>query len=110
MKRDKIDNEIDKILESRINTERINTSPFFTTRVMGKVEQIEVRPKFSLSTYILKPAFVLLLLVNVFNFYFFRNQQQENTDSDDIELLTTDYAYASDDFILNEDLISKSVN
>ncbi len=110
MKKDILNNEINHILQSGGNTEKIDVSPFFTTRVMGKIEQIEDRNVFSFSAYILKPAFILLLLVNVVNFYFFGNREsQDNAESNDIELVATDYVYASNDFILNEDLISQSV-
>ncbi|MCW3788649.1 hypothetical protein [Plebeiibacterium sediminum] len=110
MKKDIINNEINRILQSGAHTEKIEASPFFTTRVMGKIEQLEDKNVFSFSAYILKPAFILLLLVNVVNFYFFGNREsQDTTESTDIELVATDYVYASNDFILNEDLISHSV-
>ncbi len=110
MKERDLNQEIDYIINSGVNTEKMYTSPFFTTRVMGQVEQIEVKPRFSLTTYILKPAFIIFLLVNIVNFYFFSGQQKSSTDrSSNIELVTTDYIYASNDFILNEDLISNSV-
>ncbi len=106
-----INNEINRILQSGGNTEKIDVSPFFTTCVMGKIEQLEDRNVFNFSTYILKPAFILLLLVNVVNFYFFGiRDSNESTESVDIELVATDYMYASNDFILNEDLISQSVD
>ncbi len=109
MKRDNINNEIISILENGVNKEKIKTSPFFTTRVMGKVEQLEDKKSFSISSYFLKPAFVLLILVNVVNFYFFGDKTSvKNTESSDIESVAMDYAYASNDFIFNEDLISNS--
>jgi len=110
MKKVNLNKEIDCIINSGVNTEKINTSPFFTTRVMGKIEQIEVKPRFSFSVFVLRPAFVLLVLINIVNLYFFSGQNQNNIEnSSNIELVTSDYIYASNDFIINEDLISKSV-
>ncbi len=110
MNKERLNKEINCIIQSGINNEKINSSPYFTTRIMGKVEQMEVKPAFNFSSYILKPAFVLLLLVNIANFYFFNGQQQDNSDNtNDTELATSDYIYASNDFIINEDLISNSV-
>ena len=39
-----IEREVEKILMSGSNRESVQTSPFFTTRIIGKVEQLEEEP------------------------------------------------------------------
>lgn len=103
-----IEHEIEQILHSASNMERVNTSPFFTTRVMGKVAQLEDEPIwFPSLQMILRPALVLLVIVNIVNFYVFNSTTNAQTESKvSIELAVSEYGAWSNDFILTDDLMA----
>ncbi len=103
-----IEHEIDRILQSASNKERVSTSPFFTTRVMGKVEQLEDNvvwfPKLQL---VLRPVLALLFIVNIVNFYIYSSPSNSQVDNKvSIELAVNDYAAWNNDFILTDDLMA----
>ncbi|GAF02308.1 hypothetical protein [Saccharicrinis fermentans] len=102
-----IENEIDLILQSGVKKDRVKTSPFFTTRVMGKVEQLETEsvwlPRLSA---ILRPALVLLVIVNVINYYVYDASMAMDTSNESgVELAANDYAAWNSDFILTDDVL-----
>lgn len=101
-----IESEIDSILQSASNQAKVSLSPFFTTRVMGRVEQLEDNTSFfPRIQMILRPALVFLMIVNIVNFYVYTNTSDTKTDSaDTIEVAMNDYAAWSNDFILSDDL------
>ncbi len=103
-----IEHEIDRILQSASNKERVSTSPFFTTRVMGKVEQLEDSPMwFPRLQMVLRPVLVLLVIINIVNFYLYNNTSSSQVESDDsIELVMSEYGAWNNDFILTDDLMA----
>lgn len=103
-----IEHEIDGILQSASNKERVSTSPFFTTRVIGRVEQLEDNvvwfPKLQM---VLRPVLALLFIVNIVNFYIYNNSSNSQVDNKvSIELAVNDYAAWNNDFILTDDLMA----
>lgn len=107
-----IEQEIERILQSASSAQRVNTSPFFTTRVMGKVEQLEDIPAWLPQLQmLLRPVLVLLLIVNIVNFYIYSSAPDSIEDSyDPIELAVNDYAAWDNDFIFSEDLVKDKKN
>ncbi len=102
-----IENEISQILMSGANKEQVKTSPFFTTQVLGKVEQLNDKPEwFTRLVLIAKPVMVALILVNIFNLYiYFQNLDSNTLTEDTIELATNDYEMWNSDFILSDELV-----
>ncbi len=103
-----IEHEIDRILQSASNKERVSTSPFFTTRVIGRVEQLEDKvvwfPKLQM---VLRPVLVLLFIVNIVNFYTYSSSSQTKVESKvSIDMAVNDYAAWNNDFILTDDLMA----
>ena len=77
-----IEHEIDRILHSASNKERVSTSPFFTTRVMGKVEQLEDNVVwFPRLQMVLRPVLALLVIVNIINFYIYSSSSNSQIES-----------------------------
>jgi hypothetical protein len=106
MKKDNLNKEIENILQSSAKQQRVSASPFFTTRVLGRVEQLEQeKVSFPILSYILKPAFVIFILVNVANFYFFADNQESVNQEESIELVSADYNMFPNDFIYSDDLL-----
>jgi len=102
-----IEKEIDLILLSGTKKDKVTTSPFFTTRVMGKVEQLEEDavwlPRLSA---ILRPALILLVIVNLINYYVYNTSVSPDSSSEsNIELAVNDYAAWNSDFILTDDVL-----
>ncbi len=111
MKENIINNEIEQVLQSGSHKEEINTSPFFTTRVMGRIEQLDEvqigRSRFSL---LLKPALFLIMIINLANYYLFNSSGDNKvTKEDEIEyIVNNSYSYATNDFIYSEELLSNN--
>lgn len=102
-----IELETNNILQSGYKSERVNTTAFFATRVIGKVEQLEDNvvwfPRLSL---VLRPVLVLVLIVNVFNFFIYNQPVGSDTATEaSIELVVNDYGAWNNDFILSDDLV-----
>ncbi|MGQ1787473.1 MULTISPECIES: hypothetical protein [unclassified Saccharicrinis] len=104
----KIDHEIDRILQSGVKRENVNTSPFFTTNVIGKVEQLEDKQVwFSRLSLVLRPVLVLLVIVNMVNYYMYnRSSIAETSNNNNMELAVNDYVAWNSDFILTDDIIT----
>ncbi len=99
-----IHKELDQIINHSRSNEEVKTSAFFTTRVMGKVEQLDDKKDILWGfNIILKPVFVLIIIVNIANFYFFNNSENKTTDSDSSEQVFQDYVAWNSDFILYEE-------
>lgn len=104
-----IDKELEHILESGTKRGIIRTSPFFTTRIMGKIEQVDSnRILFKKITYILKPVMIIIVFVNVFNFFSFQ-QSKDMTDSQNeyFDVVVDEYAYANSDFIISDEFLNE---
>ncbi|MCW3806234.1 hypothetical protein [Plebeiibacterium marinum] len=108
MKNERLDRELDQVFKvGNKKHGEIKASPFFTTRVMGKVEQLDdVRAGISILSYIIRPAFALFILINVANFYFFNNSDSDMSLDESIEDAGSEYIYASNDFMYSEDLLT----
>ncbi len=110
MEKEKINREIEKILQSGRKMEDIKVSPFFTTRMMGKIENLDVNTSiftsFQLNS-IIKPALVILLIVNLMNLYLFRGSTNSTTAISDNQITQTEheYLFTSNDFVYTEDLL-----
>ena len=103
-----IDQEIENIIQSGVSRERVQTSPFFSTRVMGRVEQLEgSNMLFNKFTFILKPALAIIILVNVFNFFVY-NQSSVLTDNADsqYELVMAEYSSVTTEFMVSDDFLT----
>ena len=63
----RIEEEVDKTLESFDTFERIEPSPFFTTRLQARIKEFEQRQERTLSSWFrpsrLRPALIAVLLV-----------------------------------------------
>lgn len=105
-----INKEIDQILLSGSGNKRVDTSPFFTTRVIGKVEQLEENivwfPRLSM---VLKPVLVVLVIFNLVNFLMYNQSSSSETEiNESFELAANDYKVWSNDFVLSEDMYWES--
>ncbi len=113
MEKESINKEIEKILQSGKKAEKIKVSPFFTTRMMARIENMEVNNNFFTSfqlNSIIKPALIVLLIVNLMNLYLFRENTNTNTTSSNTQLTQAEheYLYTSNDFIYNEELLTQN--
>ncbi len=91
-----IDNEVQKILNSTSLGADVKPSPFFTTRVMGKIEQIEPIRNYIINwNIILKPAIAAIILINVFNFWLLISDSNTvaETQANNVDELLDDYSY-----------------
>ncbi len=111
MKENIINNEIEQVLQSGSHKEEINTSPFFTTRVMGRIEQLdEGQLERSRFLVLLKPALFLILIINLANYFLFNSSGDNRvTQEDEIEYIVyNSYSYAANDFIYSDELLSNN--
>lgn len=102
-----MEKEIEKIIHSGMNKPRVYTTPFFTTNVMGRVEQLERNSIFSpIFLFILKPAMVVIILVNVFNFFVYNQSSLLNENKgNQLETVMIEYATVQNDFIVSDELL-----
>ncbi len=113
MEKESINKEIEKILQSGKKADEIQASPFFTTRMMARIENKEVNTNF-FTTFqlnsIIKPALIVLLIVNLVNLYFFRENVNSKSASVSAQTIQTEqeYLYTSNDFVYNEELLTQN--
>ncbi len=102
-----IEREVNQILDSTSVKERVSTSPFFTTRIIGKVEQLEDSSVFFTRLSVaLKPVLVLLVIFNVFNFYVYNSSNEVDAEqSDGSEIALNYYSAWDNEFILSDEII-----
>ncbi|TLX78320.1 hypothetical protein E9993_01180 [Labilibacter sediminis] len=105
-----IDREVEQVIHSGLNNNRVQTSPFFTTRVMGRVEQLDSKSDFfNRLAFVVKPAFAVVILINVINFFLYRNTEinvyADNTENQ-YELVMGEYSSVSADFIVSDDFLT----
>ncbi len=110
MEKEKLNKEIENILQSGKKSEVIKTSPFFTTRVMGRIENQKasnnIFTAFQLNS-IVKPALIVLLIVNVINLYFFRGNTSVSVSDSQVTISEHEYLAATNDFVYTEELLTQ---
>lgn len=111
MRNEKINTELEKIINAGINKEDVNASPFFATRVMGRIQPEERGDYKRIFNYAfaLRVAFVLLIFVNVVNVLLY------NTSNVSIENTNTVYnenviSYPVNDFVYSSELLTSNTN
>ncbi len=90
-----IENEIQEILNSVTQESEVKPSPFFTTKVMGKIDSMDAQdtPVFNWG-YLVKPGIAALIVVNLLNFWLLNTtSSSSNTSQTEVEDLWADYSY-----------------
>jgi len=109
MKKDKLKSEIEKIILAGEKKENVFTNPFFTTRVMAKIqpEEFPVSKGIFNYAYFIKSAMVVLVIINLANLLWY------NSTSVSTEINTKDYSqqvlsYTTNDFVYSSDLLTQN--
>lgn len=98
-KKEFIDEEVDKILQSPEHMDRLEGGPYFYSRVQARIARLEHRPSPSLfdvfAQKLLRPAFVtLIIVINLFTaiYAFVGTQSQRNDKKNYMTAVAADYS------------------
>ena len=81
-RKQKIEQEVQKTLEQFDRAERLRPNPFFYTRVRARIDERERAKRWSFLAGVLKPAFLVLLVVfnTITAAFFLRDKATESMD------------------------------
>ena len=89
-----INNKIDAALSSVENIQPVQSSPFFYTRLMGKISNSKITLLEKFSTFLLQPAITfaavcVIIIINAF-VLFYSNSNSNNAAAKQIEITSAD--------------------